>query len=238
MHLFFARSAPGASVPPSDVPTLRAGALAGRLCALLVAAWLVLPTPGIAEEGGTPAPERAEAAIERLHDVLLATMREAEELGFQGRLERIRPAVTELYDFGFMAEKSVGLGWRQLDAPAREQLIDAFSQLAIATYAARFDGWNGERFETLGFQAATHGTLLVRSQILRGNGETVALDYRLRPVAGEWRVIDVFLNGTVSELALRRAEYSGVLRREGFDGLLRALEEKIAAQGLGGDASS
>jgi phospholipid transport system substrate-binding protein len=78
----------------------------------------------------------------------------------------------------------------------------------------------------------------VKSRIVRGNGEIVALDYRLRPVDGEWRVIDVFLNGTVSELALRRAEYSGVLKREGFDGLMRALEEKIAAQAEGGDTTS
>lgn len=233
MHLFFARCAPGASVPPSDVPTLRAGALAGRLCALLVAAWLVLPTPGIAEEGGTPAPERAEAAIEHLHDVLLATMREAEELGFQGRLERIRPAVTELYDFGFMAEKSVGLGWRQLDAPAREQLVDAFSQLAIATYAARFDGHGGAHFETLSVQPASHETVLVKTRIVRGSGETVALDYRMRPVAGRWRIIDVFLDGTVSELALRRSEYSGLLKRAGFDALLDAIEQKIASQERG-----
>jgi phospholipid transport system substrate-binding protein len=234
---FFARSALAASVWRDALSTTRRRATSGRLRVLLFAGWLLLPVPGMAEDEA-PAPEQAEAAIERLHGVLLAAMRDAEKLGFEGRLEQIRPAIARLYDFGFMAEKSVGLGWRQLDEPARARLVDAFSRLAIATYAARFDGWNGERFETLGVQTATHGTLLVRSRILRGNGEKVALDYRLRPVEGEWRIIDVFLNGTVSELALRRAEYSGVLKREGFDGLLRALEEKIAAQALGGETTS
>ena len=219
----------------------RPAALAARtpgawLRILVVAALWALPSPSAAEPG-LPPPEQAEAGIESLHRVLLAAMREADELGFEGRLEQIRPTVATLYDFGFMAEKSIGLGWRQLDEPERARLVDAFSRLAIATYAARFDGFNGERFETMGVQQATHGTLLVKSQIVRGNGETVALDYRLRPLDGEWRVIDVFLNGTVSELALRRAEYSGVLKREGFDGLMRALEETIAAQAEGGEAT-
>jgi len=210
-----------------------------RACALLLVAalCLALPSPSSAEPSQPP-PEQAEAAIESLHGVLLSAMRDADALGFDGRLEQIRPAVAGLYDFDFMAEKSVGLGWRQLDAAERTRLVDAFSRLAIATYAARFDGWNGERFEILGVQTATHGTLLVKSRIVRGNGENVALDYRLRPVDGEWRVIDVFMNGTVSELALRRAEYSGVLKREGFDGLMSALEEKIAAQAQGGDETS
>src|SRR5690606_22065381 len=58
----------------------------------------------------------------------------------------------------------------------------------------------------------------------------VALDYRMRAEDGRWRIIDVFMNGTVSELALRRSEYSGLLKRQGFDALLQAIEQKIAAQ--------
>lgn len=198
---------------------------------------LALPASAATVPAPLP-PGQAEADIESLHRVLLATMQKADELGFEGRVEQIRPALSGLYDFQFMAEKSVGLGWRQLDEAERKQLVDGFSRLAIATYAARFDGWNGERFETLGVQTATHGTLLVKTRIVRGNGEIVELDYRLRPLDGAWRVIDVFLNGTVSELALRRAEYSGVLKRDGFDGLMRALEAKIAAQAQGGAATS
>ncbi len=237
MHVYFEPRACITRRPFAAIFAARSGALGICLHILVAAALWSLPLPSAAEPGQPP-PEQAEAAIESLHRVLLAAMREADELGFEGRLEQIRPVVAGLYDFAFMAEKSVGLGWRQLDEPARTRLVDAFSRLAIATYAARFDGFHGERFETLGVQHATHGTLLVKSRIVRGNGETVALDYRLRPLDGEWRIIDVFLNGTVSELALRRAEYSGVLKREGIDGLMRALEEKIAAQAEAEDATS
>lgn len=180
-----------------------------------------------------PPDAEAAAAIETLHATLLGVMKDAQALGFSGRLERIRPVLLELYDFPFMAEKSAGLGWRDLDEAERTRLVDAFSRLAIATYAARFDHHDGARFETLGVEPASHDTVLVKTRILRASGEAVALDYRMRAEAGRWRIIDVFMNGTVSELALRRSQYSGLLKREGFDALLEAIEQKIAAQERG-----
>lgn len=217
---------------PGPEPSARALRF-GRRGAYLTAALLLSCAPARAAEPGAPPPEAAAQGVERLHEVLLGVMKEAQALGFAGRLERIRPALLEVYDFPFMAEKSVGLGWRELDDQGRAQLVDAFSRLAIATYAARFDSHDGARFETLGVQPATHATVLVKTRIVRGSGETVELDYRMRAVDGRWRIIDVFLDGTVSELALRRSEYSGLLKREGFAALLQAIEQKIASQERG-----
>ena len=90
-------------------------------------------------------------------------------------------------------------------------------------------GDDGERFETAGAEAANYDTVLVRTEIVQRGGTTTRLDYRLRGTPEGPRVIDVFLNGTVSELAMRRAEYSSVIQREGFDALLTALHQRVAA---------
>jgi phospholipid transport system substrate-binding protein len=214
----------------------RSPARASLGCAL-AAALLVAAATRAPADPTAPEPAAAAQAIEGLYAVLLAAMKDAERLGYEGRLREIGPTLRARYDFPFMAEKSVGRSWKQLDEAQRAKLVDAFARLAVATYAARFDGFDGERFETLGTEAATHDTLLVKTRIVRGSGETVPLDYRMRPAGGEWRIIDVFLNGTVSELALRRAEYGSRLKRDGFDALLATIEEKIAAQARGGDAS-
>ena len=55
----------------------------------------------------------------------------------------------------------------------------------------------------------------------------------MRTAAAGWRISDVFLSGTVSELALRRSEYGALMRREGFDALLAAVRKKIAAAEAG-----
>ena len=45
---------------------------------------------------------------------------------------------------------------------------------------------------------------------------------------GRWRIVDVFLDGTISEIATKRSEYTSILDKEGFDGLLTRITAKTA----------
>ncbi len=170
----------------------------------------------------------AAACVERLHGVLLDVMKNAETLGYSGRVHRLEPAVNNAYNLGFMARKSVGRHWKELSEEDRTRFLDLFGGLTVANYAGRFTGWTGEEFETLGFEPGVHETMLVRTRIVRPDDEDVALDYRLHQTSENgWRIIDVYMNGTISELAMRRSEYSAMLRREGFPALVEALDKKI-----------
>ena len=203
--------------------------------ALAIAVALALLAPAARAADATPAAaaDPASSSIEGLNQALLGIMQRGKQLGFAGRRDEIRPVVLARYDFPFMAEKSVGSAWQQLGEPERARLTDALSQLAIATYAARFASYDGERFETLGVDDGGYGTRMVHSRIVEKSGEATPIDYRLRSVDGTWRIIDVLLNGTVSELALRRADWSAVLKRDGFEALMKALEKKISDQEQG-----
>jgi phospholipid transport system substrate-binding protein len=167
------------------------------------------------------------APVDTLHGELLSVMKAADELGYQGRFDRLSPVLGDLFDIPFMAEKSVGRYWRKANDAERKQLLDTFGRFTAANYAGRFDGYSGQIFETLGTQSSSHGTVIVQTQLVQTDGDVVELDYRLRKVNGNWKIIDVYLNGTVSELALRRSEYSSLIQREGFGALLAALDEKI-----------
>jgi len=181
------------------------------------------------DEAPTPAPEGApEAVVEEFHVALIGIMRDADELGFEGRCDRLSEAMSELFDRPFMAQKSVGRYWKTATPAERERLVATFERFSVSNYAGNFDSYDGETFETLDVVESTHGTKLVRTRLLAGSGEVVQLNYRLRPVDARWKIVDVYLNGTVSELALRRSEYSSLIKREGFDSLLVALNEKIA----------
>jgi len=204
---------------------------------IAVAALAVLGLPASAEPA-LPNADAARRVVEELNQGLLGIMEHGKELGFEGRRDRIRPVIEARYDFPFMAEKSVGSAWQQLGEPDRTQLTDALARLAIATYAARFAVHDGERFETLGVDDGGFATLVVHSRIIEKSGQTTALDYRMRQAAdGQWRIIDVLLNGTVSELALRRADWTAVIKRDGFAALMKALEQKISDQARGKGAA-
>jgi len=160
-------------------------------------------------------------------------MKRANELGFAGRYRVLDPVMTASYDIPFMAELILGRQWKSLSPEQQKRWVETFSRLTVSTYADRFDAYSGERFEVGAVEPATQGTSMVRTILVRTDGDPVKLDYRMRQNAGAWRIIDVYLSGTVSELALRRSEYSALMRRDGFDALLAAVGEKIAAAEAG-----
>ena len=182
----------------------------------------LLAAPAPAGESGDPA-----QVVERLHVTLLGVMKQADTLGYQGRFDTLSPVLQQTFDLPFMAEKSVGRHWKTASEQDRHTLVQTFTRFSIANYAGRFDGYSGQSFETLEQEPSTHGTILVKTRLNDSSGEVVRLNYRLRSVNGGWRIIDVYLNGTVSELALRRSEYSTLIKREGFKALLVALDERI-----------
>jgi len=177
------------------------------------------------------------AVIDSLHTTLLEVMKEAKTLGYSGRYERLAPVLASHFDTPWMAEKSIGREWAKLAEPDRERMIDAFRRFTTANYAGRFDGYGGERFETLRDEPSLQSTMLVYTRLVESNGEVTELNYRLRQVGPSWRIIDVYLNGTVSELALRRSEYSSIIKRDGLEALIDALEAKISKLEAGDVAS-
>jgi len=188
-----------------------------------VIAALVLAAP--AGFAGEPGPR---AIVARLNDTLIEVMKGADALGYAGRYERLDPVLRESFDFPRMAGISVGRHWRALDTEQRARLVAAFARESIATFAGRFDGYGGERFEIVGEEPGPRGAILVRNRLVKADGEPVEINYLLRDVDEGWRVVDVFLDAKYSELAMKRSEYSSVVANEGFDALIDKIEAKIA----------
>lgn len=170
----------------------------------------------------------ASQVIEQFSAALLKVMQEAETLGYAGRYDALAPAVTSSFALPFMAQVAAGRYWKNLSEAQQGRLVDAFTQMTIATYAARFNDYSGQLFEIVGEEPARRDTTLVKTRLVKGDGEAIAINYLLRRKDETWEIVDIYLKGRISELALRRAEYVSVLRREGFDGLLSVLQQKLA----------
>lgn len=173
-------------------------------------------------------PASASASVEALHVKLLDVMKNATTLGYDGRTEALDPVIPEYFDIAFMARKAVGRHWKNASEDEQKRYLAAFRRFMVANYAGRFDGYSGQHFETLSEEPARSETVLVKTQLVDPTDENVELDYRMRKVGGAWRIVDVYLDGTVSELALRRSEFSSIVKREDFDALIAALDKKIA----------
>ena len=170
----------------------------------------------------------------RSYDTLLAVMKEGSRLGFAGRRQKLGPAILQAFDLPLMTRLVVGLPWPSLSVEDQKELVAAFSDFSIATYANQFDDFSGERFEIDPKAAPAPGNdVIVKTKLIQSNGEPVQLDYLLRQEQAEWRIIDVFLSGTISQLAARRSEFSGILRQQGVRSLIAVVSQKTKALASG-----
>ena len=94
-----------------------------------------------------------------------------------------------------------------------------------AIYADRFDSYDGQKLEVTGEQPSPSG-VMVKSRIIKANGEPVKVDYMMRRNGEIWLISDIYLDSAISEVATRRSEFAAILKKDGIDGLISALNGK------------
>jgi phospholipid transport system substrate-binding protein len=98
--------------------------------------------------------------------------------------------------------------------------------MMTATYASRFDDFSGEKFEISPAVDQPPANKLVATRLIQSNGKAVTLNYLMRNTADGWKIADVYLDGTISELAARRAEFASMVKSGGLDPLVSSLQQK------------
>ena len=171
------------------------------------------------------APVSGGDTVQGLYDALLVTMKNGRTLGQSGRFTQLEPVIRRTFDIASMARLSVGSSWSALTEGQRQQVTESFARYISAIYADRFDSYAGQKLHVTGEQPAAAG-VMVKSQIVKANGEPVNIDYMMRRSGEAWLISDIYLDGAISEIATRRSEFAAILRNEGVDGLSAALNRK------------
>jgi phospholipid transport system substrate-binding protein len=171
------------------------------------------------------APASGGDTVQGLYDALLNTMKNGRTLGQSGRFTQLAPVIRRSFDIASMARLSVGPSWAGLSEAQRQQVSESFGRYISAIYADRFDSYDGQKLEVIGEQPALSG-VMVRSQIIKANGEPVKVDYMMRRNGEAWLISDIYLDGAISEVATRRSEFATILKNDGIDGLIAALNRK------------
>jgi phospholipid transport system substrate-binding protein len=199
-------------------------------CLIAAVGLALFVSPPARGESADPAASR----ISGFYEILVNTMQRGRQLGLKGRYERLAPVLSKTYDLASMARIAVGPSWNGLSAQQHIEIVNAFTRMTVATYASRYDDFSGERFEISQTADQPNGDKIVKTRIIQTNGKTVALNYLMRKSGAEWKIMDVYLDGVISELASRRSEFGAILKSGGPDALVNLLTrqgDKLLAGG-------
>ena len=160
--------------------------------------------------------------VEEFHTALVAMMKSTAPP--DARALTLEEVVDTLFDVATISRISLGRTWPTLDSAAKAQFASRLRRLITVTYVDRFGDFNNQEFATVGVQEAPRGWV-VKTELTRANGGIVPLDYYFR----EDKVYNVVADG-VSDLSLRRADYSSIIKEQGYEGLLAHIDASIESQ--------
>ena len=189
---------------------------------LAAAALILLSLGGQAAVAAQADP--AAAQVETFDNSLLAAMKAGKAAGAKGRARQLAPAVQRAFDLPSMTSFAVGPAWSQFTPAQKQQVIEAFTRLSVASWAHNFDSFSGEQF-VIDPNVQTRGTdKVVQTKLTRPGGDPVSLIFRMRQVGGAWKIIDVYY-GAISQLTTRRSDFAGPVASGGAAGLVAHLNQ-------------
>ncbi|HEY1414153.1 MAG TPA: ABC transporter substrate-binding protein [Rhodopila sp.] len=180
-----------------------------------------LPAQAQTDDGALGQPLRA------LYAALEATMRAGRSTPFSQRFDALAPAVDQAFDLETVLKVSVGLRWDTMDADVKARLFKAYRRFTVATYVANFDKNDGEHFQILPGVRESGTDRIVATEIING-GQPTRLDYVMRDGSGNWKAVDVLLDGSISRVAVQRSDFRKILESGDTDALISSLQRKIA----------
>jgi phospholipid transport system substrate-binding protein len=168
--------------------------------------------------------------IKAFYATLVDTMKRGKELGLEGRFRELKQATESAFDLSEMTRLSVGPSWTRIPEPDRKALVEAVERLTLVNYAKNFSHFSGEQFVVEPDAKPRSDDKIVVSKLVGTDGTAVPFNYRMHPVDGHWKIVDIYLNGNISQLALRRADFSATVQKLGPSGLVEKLNDMVDKQ--------
>ena len=191
------------------------------MAGLAIAALCLWSAPAVA-----PAAEGPRAVVEATTDAVLGVLRDG-GLTADDKRHRIEDIVYTRVDFDTLSRLVLARNWNTLTEAQRADFVREFKRHLSLTYGKSVDNYRNERVAILSEREEARGDWTVKTKIVRGGPDDIAVDYRLRQTDGTWRIIDFIIEG-VSLVSNYRSQFQEIMAHGGAERLLELLRDKNA----------
>ena len=200
------------------------------LLTLAAACWTAMPA-GAADAPGTTAGEGASGPVSALYAGLVTAMKAGRSVPFATRFAQLAPVIDGAFDLPVILKGAVGPRWATMTPDEQTGLLDSFRRFTVTTYVFNFNSFGGERFDILPDRRSVGDSVVVATQIVQKSGKLARLDYVLHSAGGDgataaWKITDILLDGSFSQVAVQRSEFRSSLAAGGAAQLITTLDRK------------
>jgi phospholipid transport system substrate-binding protein len=196
-------------------------ALAFALVVVTAVAGPLAPLPSSA------ATETPEKFVERTSNEVLSILRDS-ALNHDAKINKLEAMLDERSDFDTISKLVLAVHYRQFSDEQRKEFVTLLHRYLTTTYGQQIDNYANETVIVLGGREEARGDYTVQTKIKRTAGADLSVEYRMRKVGDDWRLIDVIGEG-ISLVSNLRSQFGEILNAGGPDRLLKVLREKNAS---------
>ncbi|NPD68508.1 ABC transporter substrate-binding protein [Lichenicola cladoniae] len=182
-----------------------------------------------AGSGASSQPGSPVASVTALYARLTQTERST--AAFSQRAQLLAPVVDQVFNLQTVLQNSLGLRYRSLPDTQKQQLLEQFRQFTVARYVSNFAAGSTDVFKVDPTPTASPiaGDQIVHTSIVSPSGSTTDVNYVMRQGPGGWQVVDVLLNGNISQVAVQRADFGSSFSTGDATPLIDSLKKKTQA---------
>jgi phospholipid transport system substrate-binding protein len=147
------------------------------------------------------------------------------EANKEARRKVLREAIFPRFDFTEMAKRALGAEWGRRTPAEQKEFVNVFTAFMEKASIQNIESYDNERFIYTG-EKITDSQAVVEGKILNAQGEETKIVYLLHRVGGEWKAYDLVVAG-ISLVSNYRSQFSRLIRRSSYEGLLRVMREKL-----------
>jgi len=192
-----------------------------RISLKLLAIWLFLVA------GSAHAATGPMAQVQDTIDHVVALLRD-KNLQTQDRRDQIRKLINERFYFKAMSQRTLSRNWRKATPEQQDRFTDLFAKLLEKTYMGRIEAYTDEKVEYIREKMESDTRAMVYTQILAKSGN-IPINYRVAKKGDQWLVYDVIIE-EVSLISNYRTSYEEIIKKDGIEGLLSQMAQKVKDQ--------
>jgi len=164
--------------------------------------------------------------VQKLGDVALGSLTD-KSMPRPIREQHVREILESNFDISAIGRFAMGTYWRDTSDTQRKEYLSLFEDNLVSTYTTRFEDYSGQTLKVSGFIAAGDNDSIVTSQVVQQDGPPVNVQWRVRKEDGNFKIVDVVVEG-ISMSVTQRSDFTSVIQHGGgsIDSLLTSLREK------------
>ena len=139
---------------------------------------------------------------------------------------KVQSVIRNTYDTERMLTLIIGEVWKNSEVKDQVTLKEVFEEYIAKNYILRFKEIKSLTFGKLEISQTGKNYRMVKTKLTINSKDEVPLNYLLNQTNNSWKIFDVLIDGSISEIATKKSEFKNFTNQGNLKPLLDALRKK------------